>query len=125
MEVDPAEIDVFLLDATELLVTDTVRTDTTYTLAVYAWGSSELFGGWPGMQVSEMEDVDVLGLGLKHYHIDCKTGDSYNLIFNNSGNGRQLPDYAVSATEPKQAYYIKVTDDGVVPLQVQPLAPSR
>ncbi|MBO7455566.1 MAG: hypothetical protein J6T76_04105 [Paludibacteraceae bacterium] len=125
VEVDPAEIDVFLLDATELLITDTVRTDTTYTLAVYAWGSSELFGGWPGMQVSEMEDVDVLGLGLKHYHIDCKTGDNYNLIFNNSGNGRQLPDYAVSATEPKQAYYLKVTDDGVVPLQVQPLAPSR
>ncbi len=125
IEVDPAEIDVFLLDATELLITDTVRTDTTYTLAVYAWGSSELFGDWPGMQVSEMEDVDVLGLGLKHYHIDCKTGDNYNLIFNNSGNGRQLPDYAVSATEPKQAYYLKVTDSGVVSLQVQPLAPSR
>ena len=125
IEVDPAEIDVFLLDATELLITDTVRTDTTYTLSVYAWGSSELFGDWPGMQVSEMEDVDVLGLGLKHYHIDCKTGDNYNLIFNNSGNGRQLPDYAVSATEPKQAYYLKVTDSGVVSLQVQPLAPGR
>ena len=125
VEVEPAMIDLYLLDATEVLITDTVRTDTIYTMAVYAWGSSEIFGGWPGTQVSEMEDVDVLGLGLKHYHINCKTGDSYNLIFNNSGNGRQLPDYAVSATEPKQAYYIKVTDDGVVPLQVQPLAPSR
>lgn len=125
VEVDPAAIDLFLLDATEQLVIDTARLDTTFALTVYAWGSSEIFGGWPGMQVSEMEDVDLLGLNLKHYHIDCKTGDSYNLIFNNSGNGSQLPDYPVSANEPEQTYYLKVTDEGVVPLKVQALLPRR
>ena len=125
VEVEPAEIDIYILDSTAVLLTDTLLTDTLYTLSVYAWGSSEIFGGWPGTQVSEMEEVNVLGIGLKHYHVDCKVGDNYNLIFNNSNNGRQLSDYAVSAPETKQSVYIKVTDTGVVPLQVAALAPRR
>ena len=99
VEVESATIDLYVLDSTQVLLTDTIRIDTTYTMAVYAYGSGEYFGGWPGMQVSEFEDATVLGMALKHYRIDCKKGDSYNLIFNNSNNGRQLADYEVKADE--------------------------
>ena len=88
-------------------------------------GFKRYFGGWPGMQVSEFEDATVLGMALKHYRISCNKGDSYNLIFNNSNNGRQLDGYEVKAEETGQSYYLKVTDDGVVPLTAKPLAPKR
>ena len=124
---EEATIDLYVLDSTEVLLTDIdeLKADTTYTLAVYAWGSSEYFGGWPGMQVEEWEDAAVLGIDLKHYRINCNKGDSYNLIFNNSNNERQLDGYEVKAEETAQSYYLKVTDDGVVPLSAKPLAPKR
>ena len=123
--IEEATIDIYVLDSTHVLLTDPLLTDTTYTLSVYAWGSNEYFGGWPGKQVSEFEDASVLGIDLKHYRMDCKKNDSFNLIFNNSNNGRQLDGYEVKADEVSRSYYLKVTDNGVVPLMVTPLAPRR
>ena len=79
-------------------------------MALYQWGAvNNLGGGWPGAQVSAT--ATVLGKDCKVFVVDEAKGLNQNLIFNNNGNGTQLPDY--NLTFDKNAYYFTVTAEGV------------
>ena len=73
-------------------------------LGLYAWGDGELFGAWPGE--SWVEEKTVGGDTYKVFLLDAE-GGSYNLIFNNWNNGRQLPDFTITADRD---YYFRLTD---------------
>ena len=79
-------------------------------IALYMWGDvNNLGGGWPGVAVSG--NAAVSGVDTKVFVIDEALGKSENLIFNNGGNGTQLPDYAVKFE--RNACYLTVTASGV------------
>lgn len=78
-------------------------------LALYAWGTSELFGGWPGQYPVGQEEID--GETYKVFTFNIAEAGSYNLIFNNGNQGEQLNDYNV--TEPRDYYFIIDTVNGV------------
>ena len=76
-------------------------------LGLYAWGDGELFGAWPGE--SWVHEVTIDGNVYKVFLLDAESG-SYNLIFNNWNNGKQVPDFAITANRD---YYLRVTATGV------------
>ena len=79
-------------------------------IALYRWGDeNNLGGGWPGVAVSGTADVN--GTATQVFVIDGALGKAENLIFNNNGNGSQLPDYALKFE--RNAYYLSVKDNGV------------
>ena len=74
-------------------------------IAVYAWGDVEAFGGWPGatpVGTETVGDVTYTVFGLPAE----MEGKSINLIFNNNGDGQQLPDYAV--TVPADELFLNI-----------------
>ena len=74
------------------------------------WGDvNNLGGGWPGVAVGG--EATVNGIATKMFVVDEAFGKAENLIFNNGGNGTQLPDYALKYE--RNAYYLKVTASGV------------
>ena len=78
-------------------------------LALYAWGDSEVFGGWPGIKPTGKVVID--GITYKYFDTGASNeGANINLIFNNNGNGKQLPDYNVTLN---QDFYLELTPDGV------------
>ena len=111
---EEAVIDLYIYNATVTLTP----------LNLYAWGSKEVFGGWPGAVVADMEQVAMLNLPLLHTQISGFVGDEFNLIFNNNA-GSQLADYNVKAAETSNAYYIKVTDTEVTPLSLVAQLPKK
>lgn len=111
---EEAVIDLYIYNAT----------DTLTPLNLYAWGSKDVFGGWPGAVVADMEQVAMLNLPLLHTQISGFVGDEFNLIFNNNA-GSQLADYNVKAAETTNAYYIKVTDTEVTPLSLVAQLPAK
>jgi hypothetical protein len=72
-------------------------------LGLYAWGDSELFGAWPGE--SSVDEKTIEGNTYKVFLLDAN-GGSYNLIFNNWNNGKQVPDFGITADRD---YYLRVT----------------
>lgn len=74
------------------------------TLGLYAWGTSDLYGAWPGITMIDTKTVD--GVEYKVFPYDVTEAGSYNLIFNNWNNGSQVPDFTV--TEARD-YYLTVT----------------
>lgn len=111
---EEATIDLYIYNAT----------DTLTPLNLYAWGSKEVFGGWPGVVVTDMEQKPMLNLPLLRTQISGFVGDEFNLIFNNNA-GTQLADYNIKATETSNAYYIKVTDAEVTPLSLVAQLPAK
>ncbi|MBD5192080.1 MAG: starch-binding protein [Bacteroidales bacterium] len=80
-------------------------------LAMYAWGDAEAFGGWPGMKPTGK--VEINGVTYKYFDTGAANeGLNLNLIFNNNGGGKQLPDYNVTLNED---FYLELTPDGVTP----------
>lgn len=78
-------------------------------LAMYAWGDAEAFGGWPGIPVTGTVAID--GTTYKYFDTgEANKGLSLSLIFNNNGNGKQLPDYSVTLDRD---YYLELTETGV------------
>lgn len=78
-------------------------------LTMYAWGDAEAFGGWPGMQPTGKVEID--GVNYKYFDTGAANeGLNLNLIFNNNGNGKQLPDYNVTLN---QDFYLELTPDAV------------
>lgn len=78
-------------------------------LAMYAWGDAEAFGGWPGMTPTGTIAID--GTTYKFFDTgEANKGLGLNLIFNNNGNNKQLPDYAITLDKD---YYLELTPDGV------------
>jgi hypothetical protein len=104
---EEATIDLWIYNAT----------DTLTPLYLYAWGSKEVFGAWPGTAVNTMDSVAILNLPLSHTQITGFVGDEYHLIFNNNA-GAQLADYDIKAEAVTNEYYIKVSDTGVTPLSI-------
>ena len=79
-------------------------------ITLYMWGDvNNLGGGWPGVAVSGTATVK--DVSTKVFVIDEALGKAENLIFNNGGNGTQLPDYALKYE--RNAYYLKVTSAGI------------
>lgn len=74
-------------------------------LYVYAWGTKEVFGAWPGMNVREAEVVD----GKHKLAMTAKEGAELHLIFNNGvgGEGGQFDSDVIKLTED---HYVTVGD---------------
>lgn len=109
---EEAVISLYLYNATDSIVP----------AALYAWGSAEALGAWPGRPLAQMDSVAVLGLPLLHTTISGHVGDTYHLIVNGKdtlGVDVQLPDYDLLAPEVTNEYYLKVSDTGVTPLEVK------
>lgn len=103
--VDPGEI---VHDGYVLYVVD----NSEYTdLALYAWNEDGApFGDWPGIKPTGTVEKD----GVKYKYFDTgavNEGVFMHLIFNNNGNGKQLPDYDVTLN---QDFYLELTPDGVI-----------
>ncbi|MDE5629096.1 MAG: starch-binding protein [Muribaculaceae bacterium] len=79
-------------------------------LAMYAWGDAEAFGGWPGMKATGKVEID--GVTYKYFDTGAANeGLSLNLIFNDNGAGKQLPDFSVTLD---QDFYLELTPDMVI-----------
>jgi hypothetical protein len=79
-------------------------------ITLYMWGDvNNLGGGWPGVAASG--SATVKETAAKVFVIDEALGKAENLIFNNGGNGTQLPDYALKYE--RNAYYLTVTASGI------------
>lgn len=76
-------------------------------LGLYAYGSGEIFGAWPGQ--APIDEKDIEGTVYKVFGHDEETGN-FNFIFNNWNQGKQLPDYPVTGGKD---YYLMVSDSGV------------
>lgn len=101
--VDPGEI---THDGYVIYVVDNSGYDE---LAMYAWGDAEAFGGWPGMQPTGT--VTIEGVTYKYFDTgEANKGLGLNLIFNNNGNNKQLPDFAVTLDRD---YYLELTENEV------------
>lgn len=79
-------------------------------LGLYAWGDGELFGAWPGQ--GWVDEKTIGGDAYKVFLLDAD-GGTYNLIFNNWNNGRQVADFTVTANRD---YYLRVSASGVTEL---------
>ncbi len=100
-------------------------TDTLVISNLYAWGTSEIFGAWPGKAFSDMDTTDLLGLTLLHTTVNAFVGDAYHLIVNGKdtvGNDLQLKDYDLDVDQTALQQYLKITDAGVAPLQISALS---
>ena len=82
-------------------------------LGLYAWGDSELFGAWPG-EASVGEVSINKATTYKVFLLDTE-GGNYHLIFNNWNNGKQLPDYDITADRD---YYFQIDENGVREVEV-------
>lgn len=71
-------------------------------LALYCWGTSEIFGVWPGTTDYTSETIN--GVTYAHFTIDGHDGDSANLILNNNNNGAQI-DLASITLDAENYYY--------------------
>ena len=104
---EEATLDIWIYNATNTLSP----------LHVYAWGSKEVFGAWPGTAINSMDSAAILNLPLSHTQITGFVGDEYHLIFNNNA-GTQLADYDIKVEAVTNELYIKVSDEGVTPLSI-------
>ncbi len=102
----PANPDEIVHDGYVIYVVDNSEYDE---LAMYAWGDAEAFGGWPGITPTGKVEID--GVNYKYFDTGAANeGLNLNLIFNNNGGGKQLPDYNVTLN---QDFYLELTPDAV------------
>lgn len=85
-------------------------------LGLYAWGDGELFGAWPGESCVDEKAIE--GNVYKVFLLDAESG-SYSLIFNNWNNGKQVPDFGITADRD---YYLRVTATDVTEVNPNPTA---
>lgn len=89
-----------------------VKNETTWEdpVTLYMWGDeNDLNGGWPGMSATGTQVIN----GVEYIYFDlgaANEGLNENLIFNNSGNGKQLADYNFTI---ERDLYVVITDSGV------------
>ena len=102
----PADPDEIVHDGYTIYVVDNTGYDE---LAMYAWGDAEAFGGWPGITPTGKVEID--GVTYKYFDTGASNeGLNLNLIFNNNGGGKQLPDYNVTLN---QDFYLELTPEAV------------
>lgn len=102
----PADPDEIVHDGYVIYVVDNSGYDD---LAMYAWGDAEAFGGWPGIKPTGKVEID--GVTYKYFDTGAANeGLNLNLIFNDNGGGKQLPDFNVTLN---QDFYLELTPDAV------------
>ena len=57
-------------------------------VALYAWGDSEIFGGWPGATPSAQETI--AGVTYDKFVVEGHDGETVYPIFNNNNRGQQV-----------------------------------
>ena len=79
-------------------------------LALYAWGDTEAFGGWPGMAPTGTETIK----GVEYIYFDlgeANTGLNLNLIVNNNDGGIQWAGDGINMTI-EHDIYLRIGDNG-------------
>lgn len=86
-------------------------------ITLYQWGDvNDLGGGWPGAAPTGTQTID--GVQYKYWDMgEANSGLNQNLIFNNNGNGVQLPDFAYTIDHD---LYLRVTANGVEEIAAGP-----
>ncbi len=86
-------------------------------LTLYMWGDiNDLNGGWPGMQPTGRWEKG--GVLWTYFDLGAaNTGLNENLIFNNDGNGSQLPDFNFTI---ERDIYLRITATGVEEVEYEP-----
>lgn len=80
-------------------------------IALYTWGDSEAFGGWPGVAPVGSETID--GVTYKYFEMPAD-GGGYNLIFNNNNGGSQVEGKEGMYIKANRDHYFQVTADNCV-----------
>ena len=82
-------------------------------IALYVWGTSEIFGGWPGAAPAGTEEID--GVTYKYFEVPASAfGNTANFILNNGGNGVQLENFDVLKGQTiTRDFYFHFTADNV------------
>ena len=82
-------------------------------IALYVWGTSEIFGGWPGAAPAGTEEIG--GVTYKYFEVPASAfGNTANFILNNNGNGVQLENFDVLKGQTiTRDFYFHFTADNV------------
>ena len=82
-------------------------------ITLYVWGTSEIFGGWPGASPAGTEEIG--GKTFKYFEIPASCfGNTANFILNNGGNGVQLENFdCLKGQTITRDYYFHFTADNV------------
>lgn len=79
--------------------------------ALYVWGDSELYGGWPGAKNPPVTLINGVGFKTFTFTAAPSAALNYHLIANNNGDSNtQLPDFDVVAARD---YYFRATTSGM------------
>ena len=82
-------------------------------VSLYVWGTSEIFGGWPGAAPAGTEEIG--GVTYKYFEVPASAfGNTANFILNNGGNGSQLENFdCLKGQTINRDYYFHFTADNV------------
>ena len=82
-------------------------------VCLYVWGTSEIFGGWPGASPAGTEEIG--GVTYKYFEVPASAfGNTANFILNNGGNGSQLENFdCLKGQTVNRDYYFHFTADNV------------
>ena len=82
-------------------------------IALYVWGTSEIFGGWPGAAPAGTQEIG--GVTYKYFEVPAAAfGNTANFILNNNNNGVQLENFAVLKGQTiKKDFFFHFTADNV------------
>lgn len=82
-------------------------------VSLYVWGTSEIFGGWPGASPAGTEEIG--GVTYKYFEVPASAfGNTANFILNNGGNGSQLENFdCLKGQTVTRDYYFHFTADNV------------
>ena len=82
-------------------------------VSLYVWGTSEIFGGWPGASPAGTEEIG--GKTFKYFEVPATAfGNTANFILNNGGNGVQLENFdCLKGQTITRDYYFHFTADNV------------
>ena len=96
--------------ATRVYVQDETGWDA---VSLYVWGTSEIFGGWPGAAPAGTEEIG--GVTYKYFEVPASAfGNTANFILNNGGNGSQLENFdCLKGQTVTRDYYFHFTADNV------------
>ena len=95
------QVEIPFIDPVEFTIDFKVVSGDWGEYAVYAWGESDVYGGWPGLILEPDDDG--------WYSFTVPTNRPINLIINNNGNGKQF-DFLKDPTEG-HAYEFEIGPD--------------
>lgn len=78
-------------------------------VALYSWGDSEIFGGWPGATPDAQETIS--GVKYDKWVIDGHDGEVAHPILNNNNNGSQIDLNMITLDE--ENYYFATNGESV------------